>query len=638
MVFLDDVDTREVALVEFGSFVLDSDDLDAILTEGCRLIAEALGTPFAKIIQIEPDHNTGLVRAGVGWNDGVVGHERISLSGNTSEAFAINSAEPVITQDVSDETRFTFPQFLIDHRVSAIVNVPIFLPGRVAWGLLQVDDCQPRNFGPVEINFLKAYAMVLGPVIDRLYAVDEREDARAKLVEREARLHRILSRMGEGWAILSPDFTIADFNCEGLRMIGRPGENVIGRSLWDVYPGSDQADVSRVFKQAMEERVAVTIEHEVFVDGRSPIWVEMRAYPNDDGTLAVFWHDVTRRTMDFVALQRNEEKLRSAIEVAGVGLWDVDLLSGTATWSDEFFRMLGHEPGAVEPGYDAGLVHLHGDEQTVEDAKVKACMDAREDYSSEFRVIHPDGALRWLRARGRFFYNAANEPERMLGAAIDITESMELQERQRLLVGELQHRTRNLMSVVRSIAETTGRSSNDFEEFRHKFRDRLDALGRVQGLLSQLGPNERVTFDQLLRTELAALTDEAALRKMDLSGPSGIALRSGSVQALAMALHELGTNALKYGAFKQDEARLQISWAVEQSEGEARPWLVIDWRESGVEMAADGQTQRSGQGRKLIEMGLPYQLAARTTYELGSDGVHCTIAIPLPEKGANRHG
>lgn len=633
------IDKCQAALVAFGQFVLVCENLDEILSEGCRLVSEALDTPFSKIIQIETTQNTGLVRAGIGWNHGVVGHQRISLSDKTSEAFAIETAEPVVTLNVAAETRFCFPQFLIDHGVSAIVNVPIFLPGLVPWGLLEADDRIPRDFDEADIRFLKVYAMVLGPVIDRLQVVEDRDVARSKLAYREIRLHRILSRMGEGFALLNPDYSIADFNREGLRMIGLPGEQVIGRSLWDVYPGSEQPDLRQAFKQAMEGRATATVEHEIFVKDRSSIWVEMRAYPNDDGTVAVFWRDITRRMAWLAKLQEHEQLLSSVIEVGEVGLWDLDLQSGIATWSDRFFRMMGYSPGEVEPRYHAGLDHIHGDDQEAEDAKVKACMEAHEDYVSEFRVIHPDNAVCWLRARARFSYDAAGVPVRMIGAAIDITESKELQERQRVLVAELQHRTRNLLAVIRSMADKTGRSSESFEDFRRKYFSRLDALARAQGHLSKLEPDYRVTFDQLIETEIAALNGEVASQDVDLSGPRGVNLRSGSVQILAMAFHELATNSLKHGALGQYGARLDVTWALEEQEDGGRPWLVIDWRESGVSMPVeDGEVRRSGQGRDLIETALPYQLAARTTYDLGRDGLHCTIAFAISEHGARPDG
>ena len=116
-------------------------------------------------------------------------------------------------------------------------------------------------------------------------------------------------------------------------------------------------------------------------------------------------------------------------------------------------------------------------------------------------------------------------------------------------------------------------------------------------------------------------------------GPSGIRLRSTTVQTLAMALHELATNAVKYGALGQPQAELAIRWRVE-TEATAtlgdQPWLHVDWRESGVKMPPPGTAVRGGgQGRELIERALPYQLNARTTYVLEDDGVHCSISMPV---------
>jgi two-component sensor histidine kinase len=100
-----------------------------------------------------------------------------------------------------------------------------------------------------------------------------------------------------------------------------------------------------------------------------------------------------------------------------------------------------------------------------------------------------------------------------------------------------------------------------------------------------------------------------------------------------MALHELATNALKYGALAQPQAHLEIRWHVEPAEPERAPWLHVDWRERGVRMPArDGLPQGSGSGRELIERALPYQLGARTTFVMEPDGVHCTIALPVSEQ------
>jgi two-component sensor histidine kinase len=121
---------------------------------------------------------------------------------------------------------------------------------------------------------------------------------------------------------------------------------------------------------------------------------------------------------------------------------------------------------------------------------------------------------------------------------------------------------------------------------------------------SRLESHDRVTFSELLETELTAIYGGETAGKVILSGPPGIRLRSSAVQILAMALHELATNALKYGALHQAGARLEISWTFEAGANDDysddEPWLRIDWRESGVRMHAEDE-RSWGQGRELIE-------------------------------------
>src|SRR5262249_50802335 len=204
----------------------------------------------------------------------------------------------------------------------------------------------------------------------------------------------------------------------------------------------------------------------------------------------------------------------------------------------------------------------------------------------------------------------------------------ESQDRLVSVVSELQHRTRNLISVVGRIAERTLRASKTFDDFNASFQDRLEALGRAQGLLFRAKEGARVTFDELIDTELAAKSVPVGENgSITLDGPKGIRLRSRTVQPLAMALHELLTNAIKYGALKQPNAHLTMRWRQQTLAETGKAWLHLDWKESGVEMPPSGaKPQGSGQGRELIERVLPYQFDAQTTFAMEADGVHCTIS------------
>ncbi|MFK4134779.1 sensor histidine kinase [Pseudomonas luteola] len=194
---IQDLLKRQLVLADFGDFALRCEDLDEILTQACHVIRDALGTELAKVLEIEKGEHTACVRAGVGWKPGVVGKARVSLGERSSEAYSIKVSRPVITSDITKEERFDLPDFLDEHGVVALVNVPIYLPGGIAYGLLQVDAQEPRDFDEEDTEFLRTYATILGPVIDRLLKTHELQDAldANKRLMREVQ-HRIKNHIG----------------------------------------------------------------------------------------------------------------------------------------------------------------------------------------------------------------------------------------------------------------------------------------------------------------------------------------------------------------------------------------------------------------------------------------------------------
>lgn len=400
------------------------------------------------------------------------------------------------------------------------------------------------------------------------------------------------------------------------------------RNWLDLIIPEDRAAAGRAFDRVCAgEQVVFEYRIRRPSDGKVR-WMRDTDFPVVDGSGKVtliggIGEDITEARLGQERLEQSEERLRNAVEVGKLGLWDWNVQTGEIHWSDEHFRMEGYEPNEVTPSYDAWASRVHPDDRRHTEDALHRAMQMHHEYVCEFRTLHPDGVVRWLSARGRFFYDDAGQPVRMVGAMMDTTERRESEERQKVLVGELQHRTRNLLSVVRYLADKTPPTEAGLAEFR----DRLEALSRVQGLLSRLKDDDRITFDQLIRSELDAMAATADV--VTLAGPEGVRLRSSTVQTLAMALHELATNAIKYGALGQQGARLDIAWRLESRRGEAGPWLHIDWRETGVAMPDPASTPPgNGHGRELIEQALPYQLGARTSYVLDADGVHCTIGIP----------
>lgn len=246
--------------------------------------------------------------------------------------------------------------------------------------------------------------------------------------------------------------------------------------------------------------------------------------------------------------------------------------------------------------------------------------------------VHQDRPRAWTEAEIALMQETAERT----WAAVERTRAeaalREAGERLKMLVAELQHRTRNLIGVVQAIADRSLEDSLSLDDFQERFWNRLAALARVNGLLSRLDDNDRISFDELVRCELAGhgvVDAEGHGPQVALDGPRGIRLRSSTVQTLALGLHELATNAIKHGALAKREGRLAVRWSlVTGADGE--PWLRVDWQESGASLIAiNMKAPRRGAGRDLIEKALPYQLKAKVRYDLSPGGVHCTITLPI---------
>jgi two-component system CheB/CheR fusion protein len=220
--------------------------------------------------------------------------------------------------------------------------------------------------------------------------------------------------------------------------------------------------------------------------------------------------------------------------------------------------------------------------------------------------------------------------------AQDIDQQKRADQLNLLLIAELRHRTRNLLAVVNTISDETLAASGSLEDFGAAFNSRLASLARVQDLLFR-GEADAVTIGELVRLELRALGAEPDGRRVSLDGPE-VALPNEAVQILALAVHELATNARKHGAFGAATGRLVVSWQVTRLDGDRR--LALEWHESGVAARNDKAGPiRKGFGRTLIEESLQYQLDAETRLEFGRNEVRCSVTMTLGSRGAEAaHG
>jgi two-component system CheB/CheR fusion protein len=238
--------------------------------------------------------------------------------------------------------------------------------------------------------------------------------------------------------------------------------------------------------------------------------------------------------------------------------------------------------------------------------------------SMERRVDSLEGNTHYL-IRMSPYRNGSGATKGVVLAFIDITNITQAEANLRVLVAELQHRTRNLLAVVQSIsARTLGK-----DEHIATFMSRLQALARVQGLIGR-GEGNAINIGHLVRLELKALGAQEG-DKVSIAGPD-IPLEIDTLQSMALVLHELGTNALKYGALGRPSASLAVSWKVNQ-DADGKPMLVLDWNEAGVPIP--NVPEKRGFGLDLIERALAYTLGGQSKVSFGANGMSCHFQLPL---------
>jgi two-component sensor histidine kinase/PAS domain-containing protein len=206
----------------------------------------------------------------------------------------------------------------------------------------------------------------------------------------------------------------------------------------------------------------------------------------------------------------------------------------------------------------------------------------------------------------------------------DITEQRRAEVQQKTLTGELQHRVKNILNSVRALALQTRRRSATLEDFFQAFDARLFALARSQDLVVK-SPLEQINLADLVRLELNAAGAEEG-NTFTVQGPTvGLSPRDG--QAMAMMVHELTTNATKYGALSVASGHIAIAWDVERRDGQLH--LRFRWQEHGVRIT-DSEPAK-GFGSRVIEKTLPYMLGGTSVLTFHPHGAECVLEIPLPD-------
>jgi PAS domain S-box-containing protein len=429
---------------------------------------------------------------------------------------------------------------------------------------------------------------------------------------------------------IDPNGLITSWNVGAERLFGFVEDEMLGCSADGIFTPADRAAGApqKERSEASTNGRATDERWHQRKDG-SRFWASGLMMPLK-GNLAGFVKITRDRTEQHEAgerLRENEERFR-LLATSIPQLVFLTRPDGNRTWpSPQWIAFTGL---GIDASLGLGwLKAVHPDDR---EATKSAWQEARVsgEYYIEHRVRRKaDGEYLWHQTRAKPLKGKRATSSDWVGTMTDIHDLRDLQSRQHVLMAELQHRTRNLLSVVQAIANQTIRSSTSLEGFGAQFGSRLRALSRVQSLLARV-EDQGIDLHTLVNAELAAHSEVKSDSSKIMVGGPAVRLPSTAAQALGLALHELATNAVKYGALAQPSGKLEVTWEMTAKEPTAE--VALQWRESGVSMPAVGPLKRKGYGSELIERALPYQLSAKTQLEFGPDGVRCLIAVPVPKE------
>ncbi|WP_052213727.1 PAS domain S-box protein [Belnapia sp. F-4-1] len=583
--------------------------------------------------------------------------------------------------------------------------------------------------------------------------------AEAARRESETRWRDVFDHMGEGFEIIevirapdgrTVDFRYVDINAAWERHTGFPRAMIVGKRATEIFPPEETPFWIEAFGRVVETGEPTHIERYFPPANR---WLELIVYRLGPGQAAVLLRNVTERHEAAKRLRASTERQQIALETGLIGFFEWDVVAGVVTADEHFARLYGIHLDAAAAGVTLAPLfdHIHPSDRHAVEAHVAGALASCSDYETGFRLILPDGATRWLLARGRCAERQGRQASRYIGTVVDVTEAKvaeaalrdseerlrlilegihdyaifttdpdhridawmpgaahvfgwsaeevlgqpaavlftpedreagvpdrematarregmcpnvgwhlrkdgqrvfiegsvtalrgpddrirgflkigqdvtarkAAEERQALLMREVDHRAKNALSVVGAALRLT--RALDLPSYIKAIEGRISALARAQTMLANdhwIGADLRT----LLRGELAAFFEVGAAGgpQAEASGPT-VALPARAAQPFAMAIHELATNAIKYGGLSTPTGRIAITW---EKEGWPTEVLRFRWAESGGPLL-EGNPERRGFGTRVLDGTVRRQLGGTVSLAWETSGLVCEIEVPL---------
>jgi PAS domain S-box-containing protein len=495
--------------------------------------------------------------------------------------------------------------------------------GGIVWASLTV-GCVRKTDGGVDY------------FVSVVHDITDRKRAEARLAERNAQLD-LAGKIARIGSFVYDHATKKSRLSPGCAAIYGLPEGVleISRDEWRarVHPddlSSLDAAVRRAFTKGEREYV---LEFRILRGGQVR-WIESRTLIsyNDAGKperRIGAQIEVTERKQAEQALAERNIQLALAAKAGLVGTYAYNADTEIMQISAGYAAIHGFPEGTTKIARSECLTGVHPDDiGSVEQLRSEAFRDRRREYNVEYRIIRHGGELRWVETRCFLSFSGGGHPLRVVGVSIDITDRKRVEEQQRTLLAELDHRVKNALATVSAVVSQTGQGSRSVADFVAALEGRIRSMATSHELLSSRRW-KGVSLIELVRRELAPY---ATRYNTEINGPD-ILLKPEAGQAMALVLHELATNAAKYGALSTKDGRVSIRWDRDVN-GHPRSHMVFKWQEiGGPAVVALG---KSSYGTSTIRDLIPYEFGGTVDLVLAPEGVQCRLELPAEWLG-NEH-
>ncbi|QPC86961.1 PAS domain S-box protein [Mesorhizobium sp. NBSH29] len=457
--------------------------------------------------------------------------------------------------------------------------------------------------------------------------ITEKKELERQLRESQAFLQAVIDTTPECIKIVNKDGQLVRMNQAGAAMLGATDSSVV--------EGLPTADLI-----APEDRERWKEHHDSVVAGSRLRWefdvvgldgrrrnMESHAAPfvlpdGEPAQLAVT-RDITSRKAEESAREESERRHREILEAMPAAIYTTDKEGRITFYNQAAVAFSGNKPVVGSDSWCVSYKLFRPDGTFLPHDQCPMAIALKEQRATlgEYEAIaeRPDGSRVPFMPFATPLFDSDGVLTGAVNMLVDITERKKAEEQQKLLIDELNHRVKNTLAIVQSLASQTAKNSNSIQSFTHSFSDRLQALSQAHDLLAKTG------WAHASLVDVVSLTLKPFKGEVLADGPT-MAIAPAAALSLTMVLHELATNAAKYGALSQDTGKVTVAWEIVPAD---QTTFRLHWSETGGPVVTP--PDQHGFGTKLIERSVGRDLAGRVELNFKPEGFQCALEMPLNE-------